>query len=509
MSDATITICVDEPIGRISPLLHGQFAEHLGACVDEGLWVGPESAVPNLGGLRSDVLEALRKLNVPVLRWPGGCFADDYHWEDGIGPRKERPRRVNLWWGQNVESNGFGTHEFITLCRYLGAEPYLAGNLGSGSVREMRDWVEYCNYPGDSTLARRRAANGSPRALGVKYWGVGNESWGCGGNLDPEEYATLYRRYATYLRDLGEGEQRTELFLIACGPDGNRAEWTRRFFGKLLSTAPFSNYSHTRIHGFAAHYYCGTAGASATEYTVDQWYELLEKASRMEELIVTQRRVLDEFDPQRAVGLVVDEWGTWHPPTPGRHPSHLWQQNTLRDALVAAITLDTFHRHADKVVMANIAQMLNVLQAMVLTEGDRMVTTPTYHVFELYQRHQGGTAVRMEVEGREIAFAVGAERRGLVGLSGSASVKEGELIVSVVNAHASLPVEAEIVVRGGKAGGELEVGVIADEDLMAHNTVEEPQRVRATVGREVVGSGEWRHTFVPASVTILRMRLGT
>jgi alpha-N-arabinofuranosidase len=279
-------------------------------------------------------------------------------------------------------------------------------------------------------------------------------------------------------------------------------------FSRLRATAPFSDHPHTRIHGLAAHYYCGTAGASATEYSADQWYELLEKASRMEELIIAQRRVMDEFDPGRAVGLVVDEWGTWHPPTPGRHPSHLWQQNTLRDALVAAITLDTFHRHADQVVMANIAQMVNVLQAMVLTEGERMTTTPTYHVFDLYRRHQGATAVRMDVEARQVSFAVGAERRTLGGLSGSASMKEGELILSVVNPHASLPVEAEIVVRGGRVRREAEVGLIVDGDLKAHNTVEEPQRVRAALGREAIVSGEWRHTFPPASVTILSARLG-
>jgi alpha-N-arabinofuranosidase len=507
MPDATITLCLDEPIARISPLLHGQFAEHLGSGIDRGLWVGPDSPIPNVGGLRSDVLEALRRLHVPVLRWPGGCFADDYHWEDGVGPPNDRPRRVNLWWGQNIETNAFGTHEFITLCRYLGADPYFGGNLGSGSVRELRDWMEYCNFPGPSTLARRRAANGSPQPFRVKYWGVGNEAWGCGGNLDPEDYAALYRRYATYLRDFGEGAERTNVFLIACGPDGNRPDWTRRFFAKLLSTGPFSTHCHTRLHGLAAHYYCGTAG-TATQHSVDQWYELLERAARIEDLILTQRAVMDEFDPQRKVGLLIDEWGTWHPPTPGRHPLHLWQQNTLRDALVAAITLDTFHRHADKLVMANIAQMVNVLQAMVLTEGDRMVTTPTYHVFDMYQHHRDGTAMRVEIESRAIPFACGDARREMPQLTGSASVQaDGSMTLSIVNAHASLPAEAVVRVRGGPGGGgEGTATVLTHDQITAYNSIEEPAAVAPAEQGVRFDAADLRHVFPPASVTVIRAR---
>ncbi len=499
MPDATVTICLDEPIGVISPNLHGHFAEHLGGCIEGGIWVGPESVIPNTGGLRSDVLDALRHLQIPVLRWPGGCFADDYHWEDGVGPRKDRPRRVNLWWGQNVETNAFGTHEFIALCRYLGAEPYLAGNVGSGTVREMRDWVEYCNFAGDSSLGRRRAANGSPQPFGVRYWGVGNESWGCGGNLMPEEYATDYRRYATYLRDFGE----SPLYLIACGPDGNRPDWTRRFFTSLMATSAFSTHCHRRIHGLAAHYYCGAAG-TATEFTVDQWYELLQNAARMEQVIVDQRRVMDEFDPKRDIGLVIDEWGTWHPPTPGRNPLHLWQQSTLRDALAAAITLDTFHRHADKVVMANLAQVVNVLQSLILTDGDRMVLTPTYHVFDIYRAHRGGTSVRVEIEAREIAFAVGEERRGLAGASGSASVRNGKLTLSLVNPHASLPLIINVALRGGHIpAGSVQVCHIHHDDLGAHNSAGNPALVRPEAATTQIGHSEWRLNLPAASISAL------
>ncbi len=501
MPDAKITICLDEPIGTISPNLYGHFAEHLGSGIDGGLWVGPDSPIPNTAGIRTDVLDALRKLHIPVLRWPGGCYADDYHWEDGVGPRAERPRRVNLWWGQNVETNSFGTHEFISLCRFLGAEPYLGGNLGSGSIRELRDWVEYCNFPGDSTLARRRAQNSSPIPFHVKYWGVGNESWGCGGNLDPEEYATDYRRYATYLRDIGD----SKLYLIACGPDGNRPEWTRRFFTKLQSALPFSDHCHLRIHGLAAHYYCGTAG-TATEFSVDQWYELLEKAARIEMLITEQRALMDQFDPERKIGLIIDEWGTWHPPTPGRNPSHLWQQNTLRDALVAAITLDTFNRHADKVAMANIAQMVNVLQAMILTDGDKMLLTPTYHVFEMYKHHQGAKGLRLEIESRDISFAVGTERGRLAGLSGSASIKNNEVTLTIVNSHATFGVDAAITIPGASIAS-LKITTLTHDDLTAHNTHDESGNVaprEAIHTADLTNEKSGRYTFPPASITRLQ-----
>ena len=497
MPRATATIHLDQPIGVISPRLHGHFIEHLGSCIDGGIWVGPESAIPNTAGFRNDVLEALRRLEIPVLRWPGGCYADDYHWENAVGPRKDRPRTVNLWWGQNVETNGFGTHEFISLCRYLGAEPYFGGNVGSGTVRELRDWVEYCNYPGDSTLARRRAANGSPQPFSVQFWGVGNENWGCGGNMQPEDYAALYRQYSTYLRDFGEGPARTNLFLIACGPDGNRSEWTRRFLRKLLAGETFSTHCHTRLHGLAAHYYCGAAG-TATEFTVDQWYELLEYATRMETLIVDQRRVMDEFDPQRKIGLVIDEWGTWHPPTPGRNPLHLWQQNTLRDALAAAITLDTFHRHADKVVMANLAQLINVLQALVLTEGQEMALTPTYHVFDLYKAHKGGTAVRLELESQSIGFGVGGERREIQALSGSASLRGKELTLTLVNSHAFLPITLDL-----NAGRQISDWrwTYLHEDLHAFNSPGQPNPFRPTRQQQPASSPI---TLAPSSANLLQ-----
>ena len=414
--EGTIRIFLEEPIARINPNIYGHFAEHLGRCIYEGIWVGEDSAIPNTDGIRNDVFEAMKRIKPPVIRWPGGCFADDYHWEDGVGPRDQRPRTINAHWGQVIDTNEFGTHEFVEFCRRVGAAPYICGNVGSGSPRELRDWVEYCNFSGDSTRARQRAANGHPESFRVKYWGVGNENWGCGGNFDPEDYAVEYKRFSTFLFDF----QDAPLYLIACGPSSNNAQWTHKFFEKLGR--------RRRIHGFAAHYYCGTAGTS-TEYTVEQWYQLIHRASLMENLVVQQRAIMDGYDPERRIGLIVDEWGTWHPPESGRERRFLWQQNTLRDALVAALSLDIFNRHADKVVMGNIAQTINVLQAMILTEEEKMLVTPTGHVYGMYAPHQGARSLRTSFEAKSISF----DDQSLFGLAGSASLK------AVSYTHLTLP----------------------------------------------------------------------
>jgi alpha-N-arabinofuranosidase len=499
MPTQRVVVRLDEPIAVVRPELHGQFAEHLGACVNDGLWVGERSAIANVGGFRADVLDALTRLRIPLLRWPGGCFADDYHWEDGVGPRDSRPARVNAWWGHNLEDNAFGTQEFLRLCGLLGAKPYLAGNLGSGTPREMKQWVEYCNFTGPSTLARRRGADGSPQPLGVEYWGVGNENWGCGGSMSPEDYATAYKRFATYLGTFTRPPTRMPLFLIACGPNGNNVDWTRRFFAK--AGAPAGDW---QLHGFAAHYYCGTAG-TATEYSVDQWYELLHRAAAVEKLILDQRAALDEIDPQRKIGLIVDEWGTWHPPTPGREPNHLWQQNTLRDALVAAITLDAFNNHADKVVMANIAQVVNVLQAMILTDGDRMVLTPTYHAFDLYRPHLGGTAVRLEMESSAtVAFVLGDRRERMASLSGSATQLGPRVTVSLVNVHADLPMEVEIDLGSVRPNAATHA-VLTHDDLTAHNTFDDAAAVVPV--RSEIDADVRRFTLPPASVNVLQFTL--
>jgi len=498
MDNTAVDIILCEPIATIAPEIYGHFMEHLGECVYNGCWVGSDSSIPNVDGFRIDVVEAMRKIKPAVIRWPGGCFADDYHWRDGIGPQNDRPKSVNIHWGNVIESNEVGTHEFIRFCQLVGAEPYFAGNLGSGTVREMRDWVEYCNYPGESSLSLERAKNGAPEPFGIRYWGVGNENWGCGGNFSPEDYGTEYRRYTSYLRNFGG----TKLSLIACGPNGNDLDWTRRFFTKMRK----DYWSGTDIHGYSAHVYCGTAGTS-TDYSEAQWYRLLYESSRMEQLVVQQRALMDAFDPQRKVGLIVDEWGTWHPAEPGRNPAFLWQQNTIRDAQVAAITLNIFNRHADKVVMANIAQAINVLQSMILTNADQMVTTPTYHVYDLFSDHQGGQSIRTLVS----TPALETENGKLDQVSVSSSLKSSTLTITLVNSDCSNGVDITLRLHGRmleSVSGAQGIQFPA-RDIHACNTFDNPDEVTVADLSLVVhqGPSEVQLQLTPAAIVKLTLAL--
>ncbi len=493
-----ISINPNDAIGVISRNIYGHFAEHLGRCIYDGIWVGEDSPIPNTAGFRNDVLAALKRLKPSVIRWPGGCFADDYHWQDGIGPQAERPRRVNIHWGEVVESNQVGTHEFVRFCRLVGAEPYFCGNVGSGTVRELREWVEYCNFPGDSTLSNQRAADGLRAGNGgdpldITYWSIGNENWGCGGSFSPEDYCTEFRRYATFVRSFGH-----PLYLIACGPSGNDVEWTTRFFRKLRK----DYWDFRNIHAFAAHYYCGTAG-TATEYTVDQWYELIAKGLKMESLVVQQRAAMDAYDPERKIDLIVDEWGAWHPVEPGTNPRFLYQQNSLRDALVAATTLDIFNRHADKVTMSNIAQMVNVLQAMVLTEGDKMLVTPTGYVYEMYAPHQDGLAVRARVESDEIAFEKGV----LPAVAGSASIKGKTLFLTLTNSHAQDEIAATVNLLDGASVRGATACVLSGE-IHAHNTFAQPESVSPQPGPVSASGSSFAIDLPPASVVAVEIALG-
>lgn len=515
MTATRITLNPADDIAVINPNIYGQFAEHLGRCIYDGIWVGENSAIPNIDGFRTDVIEALRRMKPGVIRWPGGCFADDYHWQDGIGPRDRRPRRINIHWGEVVETNQVGTQEFVRFCRLVGAEPYLCGNVGSGTPRELRDWVEYCNFPDSgpegSTWAQMRAADGSPEPMNVNFWGVGNENWGCGGNFSPEDYCTEFRRFASFVRGFGK-----KLTVIACGPSGNDVEWTDRFFRKLNK----DYWVFNNIDGFAAHYYCGTSG-TATEYTEEDWYRLLEKGLRMEDLVVQQRAAMDVWDPTRKLSLIIDEWGTWHPAEKGTNPAFLFQQNTLRDAIVAANTLDIFNRHADKVVMSNIAQMINVLQAMILTQGEQMLVTPTGYVYEMYAPHQGARSLRMRVETPEIHFSkknilqtswqsamrAGEQMEGVVPtVSGSASLKDDTLFATLTNSHASQPAEVVVEVLGGAEIGSAE-GQVLYGDIHSHNTFDAPERV-APQPLAVEWKKTQLHVVLPAAaVATVKVRL--
>jgi alpha-N-arabinofuranosidase len=495
-AEVAVTVRLDEPIGTIRPGVYGQFTEHIGGVIYDGIWVGPDSKVPNVDGIRRDLVEHVRRLGKVVIRWPGGCFADKYHWRDGIGPRAKRPRRFGRW-KEVTEPNEFGTHEFLRFCQLCGAEPYFAANVGTGSAEEFQRWVEYCNAPpGTTTLADERSANGHPQPFGVRYWGVGNESWGCGGKFTPEDYCGDYRKFTEWVPSYG-----VRLYLVAAGPDGNNLDWTRRFFKK------WTDFARAPLHGWAPHYYCGTTG-HALKFSQDQWYEQLHKANRMERLITDQWAALGEFDPAHKVKLVIDEWGCWHPAGTEINPRHLYEQmGCLRDALVAALTLDTFNRHAEKVDGANVAQLVNNLHSLFLADGDKFVATPTFHVFEMYRPHHGGRAVRIDVQSPDVTFRAGGREQNLFRVAGSASVQGQALTLTLVHTHAGEPAEVAVRLRGGTAG-EARQTVLTHAELNAHNTFERPSVV-APKAADVKGNGSGlRCVLPPASVNRIEVKLG-
>ena len=468
-----ITLDVKLAKTTIDKNIYGHFSEHLGRCIYEGYWVGEDSSIPNVRGIRTDVVDALRKIKVPVLRWPGGCFADEYHWMDGIGPRERRPTMINTHWGGVVENNHFGTHEFMDLCAQLECEPYVCGNVGSGTVQEMSQWVEYINFDGKSPMTDLRQDNGRADPWSMRYFGVGNENWGCGGRMRPEYYADLYRRYALYSRDYGENE----LFRIACGPRNDDYHWTE----VLMEQAGQDEGRGPAMDGLALHYYTsirrlpdGTREGSALGFEEAQWIEIVAKGLFMDELVRKHSTIMDKYDPQQKVALIVDEWGTWFKVEPGTHPRFLYQQNSIRDAIVAATHLDIFNKHSHRVRMANIAQTVNVLQAMILTDKEKMLLTPTYHVFEMYSVHQDATLVPVDVQSDSYSYG----DYSVPAISASASVDgDGKLHITLSNANPHEDIGVSVFVRGMKAGGVS--GRVLQGDVMdAHNTFEQPNTVR-------------------------------
>ena len=406
--------------GKINPEIQGHFSEHLGRCIYEGIFVGENSEIPNVNGMRKDVVEALREIKVPVLRWPGGCFADEYHWMDGIGPKENRKRMINTHWGGVVEDNSFGTHEFMELCKQIGCKPYINGNVGSGTVREMSEWVEYLTFEGISPMADLRTQNGQKEAWHVDYFGVGNENWGCGGCMTPEYYANEYRRYQTYVRNY---KADSKIYKIACGPNIDDYHWTE----ELMKIA--GNF----MDGLSLHYYTvpddWNKKGKACEFDEEGFYRTLRKTLYMETLLKQHSAIMDRYDKEKRVGLIVDEWGTWYDVEEGTNPGFLYQQNTMRDALVAAINLNLFNKHCERVKMANIAQMINVLQAVILTEGQQIVFTPTYHVFDLYKVHQGAELVESSIE----VIEIGTETEKVPNLTESVSRKDGKVHITIGN----------------------------------------------------------------------------
>ena len=402
--------------------IYGQFSEHLGSCIYGGIWVGPESGIPNIDGYRLDVFNALKELQIPVLRWPGGCFADDYHWMDGIGPKENRTVIANNNWGGTLEDNSFGTHEFLNLCEMLGCQPYISGNVGSGTSEELAKWVEYMTSDSQSTMANLRRQNGRDKPWDVKYLGIGNEAWGCGGNMPPEYYSYLFRRYTTYTRNYNPEHH---LYKIASGASDFNYNWTEVCMKNI----------GRKMNAIAVHYYTtygwgpGEKGYAAT-FDKQGYYRTLAKALAIERCIRGHIEIMDKYDPDGRVDLLVDEWGTWWEVEPGTNPGHLFQQNTMRDAVVAALSFNIFHKYTRRIKMANIAQVVNVLQSMVLTRGEEMVLTPTYYVFKMYKPHQDAEFVPAEYD----TSVISTNDKGEVpSLSVTASRKDGALTVSLVN----------------------------------------------------------------------------
>lgn len=477
---AKLTIDAGRKKSRIHKEIYGHFSEHLGRCIYEGLYVGEDSEIPNTNGMRNDVVEALKEMKIPVLRWPGGCFADEYHWKDGIGPKEKRMKIINTHWGGVVEDNSFGTHEFMELCRQLECEAYVNGNLGSGTVREMSEWVEYLTFDGISPMADLRKENGHEDSWDVQYFGVGNENWGCGGNMTPEFYANEYRRYQTYVRDYKEGKK---IFKIACGPNVDDYEWTR---GVMETCFRHSNPSqHGFMDGLSLHYYTHPLGwqekGSATDFDEKEWYMTLSKTLYMETLIKRHSAIMDQYDPDKNVGLIIDEWGTWFTVEPGTNPGFLYQQNTMRDALVAGINLNLFNKHSERVRMANIAQLVNVLQSVILTEGKRMIKTPTYHVFNMYKCHQDARLLESHIETTEI----GLEEEYMVpNLTESVSVdSNGKMHITLTNLSADTAYPIETAIIGHKVKNVS--GQILVNDIHAKNTFTQPDEVHTEIFNEI------------------------
>ena len=501
--NAKVTIYADQGTQKIHKEIYGQFAEHLGSCIYGGLWVGENSQIPNINGYRKDVFEALKALQVPVLRWPGGCFADEYHWMDGIGPKENRPKMQNNNWGGTIEDNSFGTHEFLNLCEMLGCEPYISGNVGSGTVEELAKWVEYMTSDGDTPMAKLRRQNGRDKAWKVKFLGVGNESWGCGGDMRPEYYADLYRRYAVYCRNY-DGNN---LYKIASGASDYDWNWTEVLMDRV---------GH-RMSGLSLHYYTVTgwngSKGSATKFNDDDYYWTIGKCLEIEDVVKKHAEIMDRKDPKKQIGLLVDEWGTWWDEEPGTIRGHLYQQNAMRDAFVAALSLNVFHRHCDRVRMANIAQVVNVLQSMILTDQvgtGHMVLTPTYYVFEMYKGFQEATYLPLDVQCT--TKAVRGDSHAKYGrkvdmLHSSAAKKaDGSIILSLTNVSLDADQEVEVNISGAKAKS-VSGKILTCKNVADFNDFENPSRVKPAAFTDAKVKNNVLKVKVPArSIVVLDVK---
>ncbi|MCC6281082.1 MAG: alpha-N-arabinofuranosidase [Saprospiraceae bacterium] len=489
-----LTLNADLGRDTISHNIYGHFAEHLGRCIYGGFYVGEGNiTIPNRNGVRTDIIEALKKLKVGNLRWPGGCFADTYHWKDGIGPKDKRPSMKNVWWGGVTEDNSFGTHDFLNLCEAIGAEPYLAGNVGSGTVKELSDWVEYTNQDSGSPMTELRKANGREKPWNVKIWGVGNEAWGCGGNMKPEYYANIYRQYATFMTDWGNS---AKLYRVASGASDDDYNWTE----VLMRDIP-----HKMLEGVALHHYSvidWSKKGPATSFSEDQYFKTMKTALDMEEFVTRHSTIMDKYDPKKKVALVVDEWGGWYDVEPGTNPGFLFQQNTMRDAMIAGTTLNIFHNHCDRVRMANLAQTVNVLQAVILTEGEKMLLTPTYHVLEMYNVHQDALQLPIDLVVNNYTF--GTEKLPAVSASASRD-KAGKIHISLVNIDPARAQEVSVSLRGATSKG-VSGRILTSPKVQDYNSFDQPNRIKPVDFKGATLNGDMlKVTLPPVSVVVLEL----
>jgi alpha-L-arabinofuranosidase len=464
-AQTSIILETDSTAQTINKNIYGHFAEHLGRCIYDGFYVGDSNKIiPNTDGVRNDVIAALRKMKIPVLRWPGGCFADTYHWKDGVGDKSKRPSMVNTWWGGVTEDNSFGTHDFLNMCERLGADPYLSGNVGSGTVQELSEWVQYVNFDGKSPMSDWRRKNGRDKPWNVKYWGVGNEAWGCGGNMTAEYYANIFRKYATFMT----GSNDHPIFRIASGANSADYHWT----DVLMSDIP-----HHLLQGIALHHYAvidWNHKSSAVDFNEQQYFATMKSALLMNELVTKHSAIMDKYDPQKKIALVVDEWGGWYDVEPGTNPGFLYQQNTMRDAMIASATLNIFNNHSDRVRMANLAQTINVLQAVILTNKEKIILTPTYYVMEMYNVHQDAKLIPIVINTDDYSY--GNEK--LPAVSASASMDStGAVHISVANINAEKEESISIKVAGNKYK-KITGRILTSPKLQDHNTFENPDKIK-------------------------------
>lgn len=489
-----ISIDTQEIKGRIRRHIYGHFVEHVGRGVYGGIWVGKDSTVPNIRGIRQDIIDALKQIRVPVIRWPGGCFADQYHWRDGVGPYQERPSRINSSWGNVVEPNYFGTHEYFDLCESIGADPYIVINVGSGSVREFREWIEYITGNKKSSLAVLREKHGRKDPWELKYVGIGNESWGCGGHMRAHYYADIFRHYATYAQDCNGNR----LYTIACGPVEDDYQWTEVIMSECRHF----------LNAISLHYYTIPGNwdhkGSSTQFDEFEWFTTMKKALHLKNIIENHSKIMDKYDPDKRVGIVVDEWGTWYDPEPGSQPWELYQQNTLRDALVAGITLNILNNHSQRVHMANIAQLVNVLQALILTRDDKMVLTPTYHVFDMYKVHHDADLLDIVCESDVYAY----NGDQIPQIIGSASKDDrGRVHISLCNVHPRNAPKVICQIRGTKVHGVSAVILTAGE-MNARNTFDQPYQVLPRVYDQITLANNMLEFVMPSkSVLVLSLRI--